>query len=311
MAASGGGNGVVVVFDFDKTIIDCDSDNWVVDALGATARFDDLLRRLPWNSAIVSLSPPPPLDAMMGELHEEGRTVEEVAASLRAAPLSPRVAAAVETAHALGCELRVLSDANAFFIDAVLDHHGLASYFSAVDTNPATVDADGRLRILPYHDFPGHGCPLATCPPNMCKGKVMERIIDEISCGGGGGGAPAARRRVVYLGDGRGDYCPSLKLTMMDYVMPRKGYPVWDLIAGDRAAVRADVREWADFEDLEAVLLGIVAECLTSEHDDADDGGEAVVVSPAAPPPAECRALPVTLASGQEAILPKAVHVPN
>jgi pyridoxal phosphate phosphatase PHOSPHO2 len=56
MAASGGGNGVVVVFDFDKTIIDCDSDNWVVDALGATARFDDLLCRLPWNSAIVSTS---------------------------------------------------------------------------------------------------------------------------------------------------------------------------------------------------------------------------------------------------------------
>uniref|UniRef100_A0A0D9YPJ3 Phosphatase n=1 Tax=Oryza glumipatula TaxID=40148 RepID=A0A0D9YPJ3_9ORYZ len=296
MAASGGGNGVVVVFDFDKTIIDCDSDNWVVDALGATARFDDLLRRLPWNSAI---------DAMMGELHAEGRTVEEVAASLRAAPLSPRVAAAVETARALGCELRVLSDANAFFVGAVLDHHGLAGCFSAVDTNPAAVDADGRLRILPYHGLPGHGCPLATCPPNMCKGKVMERIIAELSCGCGG--APAARRRrVVYVGDGRGDYCPSLKLTEMDYVMPRKGYPVWDLIAGgDRAAVRADVREWADFEDLEAVLLGIVAECLTSEHDDADDdGGEAA-------PPAECRALPATLASGQEAILPKAVHVPN
>ncbi|EEE56590.1 hypothetical protein OsJ_05950 [Oryza sativa Japonica Group] len=258
MAASGGGNGVVVVFDFDKTIIDCDSDNWVVDALGATARFDDLLCRLPWNSAI---------DAMMGELHAEGRTVEEVAASLRAAPLSPRVAAAVETARALGCELRVLSDANAFFVGAVLDHHGLAGCFSA--------------------------------------GKVMERIIDELSCGCGGALA-ARRRRVVYVGDGRGDYCPSLKLTEMDYVMPRKGYPVWDLIAGgDRAAVRADVREWADFEDLEAVLLGIVAECLTSEHDDADDdGGEAA-------PPAECRALPATLASGQEAILPKAVHVPN
>jgi hypothetical protein len=48
-------NGVpLVVFDFDKTIVDCDSDNWVVDALGATRRFDDLLRHLPWNHAIVS-----------------------------------------------------------------------------------------------------------------------------------------------------------------------------------------------------------------------------------------------------------------
>uniref|UniRef100_A0A0D9VDY4 Uncharacterized protein n=1 Tax=Leersia perrieri TaxID=77586 RepID=A0A0D9VDY4_9ORYZ len=303
MAASRG-NGVVVVFDFDKTIIDCDSDNWVVDSLGATRRFDELLRHLPWNSAI---------DAMMGELHEEGRTTEEVAASVRSAPLSPRVAAAVVAAHALGCDLRVLSDANSFFISAVLDHHGLAGYFSAVHTNPAFLDAGGRLRIRPFHAA-GHGCPLPTCPPNMCKGEVMERIIGEISCGGGGGDGetPAARRRrVVYLGDGRGDYCPTLKLTERDYVMPRKGYPVWDLIAGDRAAVRADVRGWADFDELEAVLLGIIAECLTSEEHDDDDGGE--IATPAlAPPPAECRARPSsTLGSGQEAILPKAVHVPN
>ncbi|KAL5213145.1 hypothetical protein ABZP36_023992 [Zizania latifolia] len=306
MAASG--NGVVVVFDFDKTIIDCDSDNWVVDALGATARFDELLRRLPWNSAV---------DAVMGELHAEGRSVEEIRACLKTVPLSPRVAAAVEIAHALGCELRILSDANAFFVNTVLDHHGLAGYFSAVDTNPAFVDGDGCLRVLPYHGLhgpstAGHGCALPTCPPNMCKGKVMERIMEE-SLPGGGGAPAARRRRVVYLGDGRGDYCPSLKLTGKDYVMPRKGYPVWDLIAGDRAAVRANVREWADFDDLEAVLLDIIGECLTSDGDGCSGEEAAVSVEMVSPPtpPVECRALAPSSASAQEAILPKAVHVPN
>ncbi|CAN6237600.1 unnamed protein product [Urochloa humidicola] len=80
MAASNGAGAPLVVFDFDKTIVDCDSDNWVVDALGATRRFDDLLRRLPWNTAI---------DAMMGELHAAGNTPEDLRACLRAAPLSP------------------------------------------------------------------------------------------------------------------------------------------------------------------------------------------------------------------------------
>lgn len=55
MAAASNG-APLVVFDFDKTIVDCDSDNWVVDALGATRRFDELLRHLPWNHAIVSAS---------------------------------------------------------------------------------------------------------------------------------------------------------------------------------------------------------------------------------------------------------------
>lgn len=43
------------MFDFDKTIIDCDSDNWVVDDFGATERFDELLETMPWNTAIVCI----------------------------------------------------------------------------------------------------------------------------------------------------------------------------------------------------------------------------------------------------------------
>jgi pyridoxal phosphate phosphatase PHOSPHO2 len=267
---------------------------------------------------------------MMGELHSQGRSIEEIAGSMRTAPLPPHVVSAIETAHALGCELRILSDANAFFIDAVLAHHGLAGYFSEVSTNPAHVDAAGRLRISPHHDFhhgSSHGCTLATCPPNMCKvtgtptrthvnlfieftrlnwccniqGKVMEGILQELSTEAG----KRRRRRVVYLGDGRGDYCPTLKLAERDYMMPRKGYPVWDLIIADRLAVRSDVRGWADAEDLETVLLDIIHECAAAVELE-EDGGHQVVVPP------ECRARP--LASAPElamAVLPKAVQAPN
>lgn len=45
--------GTMIVFDFDKTIIDCDSDNWVIDRLGGTERFDELLLIFPWNTAMV------------------------------------------------------------------------------------------------------------------------------------------------------------------------------------------------------------------------------------------------------------------
>nr|GEZ55531.1 ulp1 protease family, C-terminal catalytic domain-containing protein [Tanacetum cinerariifolium] len=45
-------SGIVVIFDFDKTIIDIDSDNWVVDELGATDLFNRLLRTMPWNSVM-------------------------------------------------------------------------------------------------------------------------------------------------------------------------------------------------------------------------------------------------------------------
>lgn len=48
--------GIVVIFDFDKTIIDIDSDNWVIDGLGVTDMFDQLLPTMPWNSAMVCFS---------------------------------------------------------------------------------------------------------------------------------------------------------------------------------------------------------------------------------------------------------------
>ena len=44
-----------MVFDFDKTIINLDSDNWVVDELGATDLFNQLLPTMPWNSVMVLL----------------------------------------------------------------------------------------------------------------------------------------------------------------------------------------------------------------------------------------------------------------
>ena len=47
-------SGIVVVFDFDKTIVDVDSDNWVVDELGFTDLFNQLLPTMPWNTLMVS-----------------------------------------------------------------------------------------------------------------------------------------------------------------------------------------------------------------------------------------------------------------
>ncbi|CAN6237601.1 unnamed protein product, partial [Urochloa humidicola] len=181
--------------------------------------------------------PPPPLEHRHRR-HDGGapRRREHAGGPPRLPPRRAAVAAAVKSARARGCDLRVLSDANAFFVDTVLAHHGLAAFFSGTDTNPASLDAAGRLRIGPYHDFSspaaGHGCRLPSCPPNMCKGKVMERILREEEEAAAAAAAGRRRRRaVVYLGDGKGDYCPSMKLGEGDYVMPRAGYPVCDLIA--------------------------------------------------------------------------------
>ena len=67
--------------------------------------------------------------------------------------------------------MRILSDANRFFIETILDHHGIKDYFTEIHTNTGYVDEVGRVRIFPHHDYTTtpHGCPNQLCPPNMCK----------------------------------------------------------------------------------------------------------------------------------------------
>ncbi|KAK4719163.1 hypothetical protein R3W88_017501 [Solanum pinnatisectum] len=233
--------GIVVVFDFDKTIIDVDSDNWVVDELGATDLFNQLLPTMPWNSL---------MDRMMKELHTQGITIQDIEEVLKRVPIHPRIVPAIKSAYALGCDLRVISDANVFFIETILKHVGIRDCFSEINTNPGYVDEEGRLRILPYVDFQKspHGCNL--CPPNICKGMIVERIQASI--------AKEGKRRMIYLGDGIGDFCPSLKLREEDFMMPRKDFPAWNLINENRTLVKAGVHEWTDGEELERILLQLI-----------------------------------------------------
>ncbi|XP_010262202.1 PREDICTED: inorganic pyrophosphatase 1 [Nelumbo nucifera] len=238
---------VVVVFDFDKTIIDCDSDNWVIDEMGATQLFDQLLPTMPWN---------PLMDRMMSEFHSQGKTIEDIADCLRRAPLHPNIITAIKSAHALGCDLRIVSDANSFFIDTILKHHGLMDCFTEINTNPSYVDDEGKLRIFPFHDFTSS--PHSPCPPNMCKGLVIERIRESVSAEG--------KKRFVYLGDGKGDFCPALRLGEGEYVMPRKNFPLWELIHNNPLLVKAEVHEWSDGEELERILLQLINTILVEEN---------------------------------------------
>ncbi|CAI9259817.1 unnamed protein product [Lactuca saligna] len=246
-------SGIVVIFDFDKTIIDIDSDNWVVDELGATDLFNQLLPTMPWNSV---------MDKMMNELHLQGRSIEDIENVLKRTPIHHRVVPAIKAAYALGCDLRVLSDANLFYIETILKHLGIRECFSEINTNPGFVDDKKKLRILPYHDFHvfSHGCTL--CPPNMCKGKIVERIQSEL--------AKEGKKRIIYLGDGAGDFCPSLKLGENDCMMPRKDFPVWDLICKNRKLLKAEVHEWTDGEDLERVLLQLIGKMMLMEDENTN-----------------------------------------
>lgn len=83
----------VVVFDFDRTIIDDDSDRWVINQMGLTDLFNQLRTTLPWTSL---------MDTIMQHLHSNGITIDNIAQSLKTAFLHPNIVSAIKSAHSLG-----------------------------------------------------------------------------------------------------------------------------------------------------------------------------------------------------------------
>lgn len=223
--------------------MDDDSDRWVVVEMGLTQLFNQLRQTVPWNSL---------MDRMMEELHSQGKTIEDIINCLNRVPLHPQIISAIKSAHALGCDLKVLSDANQFFIETILKNHGVYDCFSEIITNPTFVDEqEGRLRIFPYHGsaMPPHGCNL--CPPNLCKGIVMNKLQKLASKNG-------KKRVIIYIGDGGGDFCPTLKLGEEDHVLPRKNFPLHHLISKSSETINPKVHEWTDGEELNNILLLLI-----------------------------------------------------
>lgn len=179
------------------------------------------------------------MDDMMAQLHTAGVSSAQIRASMHSIPMQPGMREAVCAIHGHSGDrdgLRrisqcILSDANQIFIGEALAGKQLAHAFAddaAVITNGAIVDAaTDRVHVrrfhAPYGKEPPHGC--AHCPANLCKGRVLESLrvqhssrIAQSADGGRG------RLRVAYVGDGGGDWCPTIKLRAGDVVLARHDF---------------------------------------------------------------------------------------
>jgi pyridoxal phosphate phosphatase PHOSPHO2 len=201
----------LVVFDYDWSLIDCNSDEAVLDLHPPLHQEMHRLRRegMQWTQLV---------DRMLTMLADMGVTRSEILSHVAAVPVQEGMLEAVRLAHSLpNTRLAVVSDANHAFISAMLQKHCLEAVFSDVFTNearweahavPGTTTRGERLRVSAYHKGPPHDCPL--CPVNMCKGSIMQQLI-----------AKYRPEQVVYIGDGGGDFCPCAGLTAADVIFAR------------------------------------------------------------------------------------------
>ena len=267
---------IIAIFDFDMTLVDDNTDTFVIEE--ASAELRQIMRQrhksgMQWTALMAS---------MMEELASAGFSTEWIAETLGRIDMPPPVIDALtRLRREAKADLRIVSDSNAFFIDAVCRAKNLhQDVFTEIVTNPAEVDADADiLRVRPFLPTP-HSCKLCTAV-NMCKGDVVRRIMDSIIHSSDTTTVPytsdmksqiqqeqqeqqqqqqqaqqknVPSPRIIYVGDGGNDFCPGAALRESDLLLARAGYRLEKRLEHE-GPVRARTIVWETFEQLAEALL--------------------------------------------------------
>ncbi|KAL7424552.1 hypothetical protein Q5752_000236 [Cryptotrichosporon argae] len=228
----------LVVFDFDWSFVDQDTDRWVFEVLSTKLR-----RTLQTRKSAGSQCTPDVVDQTMEDLANEGFTKEQVLDALRSIPFHPAMKRAVTALKAKGeTTFLCLSNSNDVYIPTILEHHGLGMLFDDIITNPASWSSasPNRLHIgrrVPA-SAPPHGCAVG-CLSNMCKGAELTAWLDAR-------GGQDKWDRIVYVGDGGNDFCPLLRLRAGDWACVRKDMELDARIREEGAAkgLKTEIKHW-------------------------------------------------------------------
>jgi pyridoxal phosphate phosphatase PHOSPHO2 len=237
---------ILVVFDFDYSLINENSDTYTIEKL--TPALMETKHELyhstfkgQWTKLMHHL-----VNKMMTE---EGVTLNAMDSCLKSIPIFGEVIQAIKLAAEKGADLAILSDANTHYIDVILRHHELQHLFSKVVTNFAHFDEiQQSLVIAPYQpvDTP-HMCD--RCPPNLCKGGVLTHWREKLS-------EQNPDLRVMYIGDGGGDFCPCMLLKEGDIILCRNKWALHKklLAVPPPDFVRAEMVPWNTGADILATF---------------------------------------------------------
>jgi len=229
------------VWDFDWTIVNCNSDEYVPAAFLGDEETERRLREMigvrgptRWHECVS--------DLVNDCVEERGLSMDDVLTAAASMPYLMDVCGTLEDVDGdASCGQAIISDGNDSFIGAFLRKNGLERCFThGVETNMGrweshSVDDDairgggtddtttrGGHRFSVVHQSSKYGGHTnARCPPNLCKTQVLLDVLGrtaETTTTGGG------RPRVVYVGDGPNDACPALcVLGERDVLLARDG----------------------------------------------------------------------------------------
>uniref|UniRef100_A0A6G1SKD7 Pyridoxal phosphate phosphatase PHOSPHO2 n=1 Tax=Aceria tosichella TaxID=561515 RepID=A0A6G1SKD7_9ACAR len=236
----------LLVFDFDDTLVDCNSDTWI-HKLAPGQTIPEHIQYKPGQDYFKHVQ------SVLTYLHGSNVTEQQYNQCLSTMPAVPGMIELITTLAKQPdkYDMIILSDSNSFFISSYLKAKSLDGSILTILTNSARFLNDGQLIIDEYHvqDF----CTLSA--RNLCKGDALVNFI----------GKRMLEHNTVYtcinyVGDGENDLCPSTKLSARDRVFPRAGYTLARLCnrlksSSNKPLLNNNPAEKANLPELKATIV--------------------------------------------------------
>jgi len=232
---------ILVLWDFDNSMINENVDYWIPGTLW-TKDFS-IMREMRKNAR--PFTKEKTFSTLMGSIFEElfkqGVTDKDYQELMKKTPVFKENLEVIRNLHILGIEQKIVSDANSYFIETFLEIHDIRKCFSEIRTHPAKIDEFGKLVVTEWTDTHplGERCKyFGYCGHQMCKAEVVNGI------------PRPENARIIYIGDGSGDFCGVRVLKACDFAFVREGFSLEKDINENEGAITCQIRTWKDGKTL-------------------------------------------------------------
>ena len=234
---------LLCAFDFDETIIDENSDKYILKLIPQGKSLPENVIHLHSRSGWIEY-----MSKIFVYLQNIGITKHHILSCLEEIPFVNGLKDLFVNIKNLGGDIIIISDSNSVFINHILKHHNLDNMVSAVFTNKSYFEGD-LLKICGYHEQ--DWCSLSTS--NLCKGHILKDFINQSNSKG------IHYDIVAFIGDGWNDLCPSLKLSSNDLIFPRTGFNLHKELGKYDQQLKALVFPWNSGHDIAEKLVKAVS----------------------------------------------------
>ena len=218
----------IAVFDFNHTLIDTNSDYYINKLIEEKDQFfqfpneiENLYTKFDWTSRMNAA-----IEFMFDFYGVDTNRILECLKEIR---IDDAMIKLLKVLRENRFELIILSDSNQVFIETILRENRVFELIDKIYTNPSYLDEANNLKIIPFNrvfNFNGEvfECDTQLCEKNMCKGTVLKRHLENYKK------SRNKEIQIVYVGDGRNDFCPGLVLTERDFYFVKKKFPLDELL---------------------------------------------------------------------------------